>query len=394
MAASRSSAVGQGLAEVRTAVGTLIAYATGPGDVASDGDGPHSPFTSALLDHIATPGLEVRQVLGRVRNAVLAQTRERQVPWDSSSLLGEFYFKMALPSPAPVATTPNSSSNVQPEYATDSFDERQLDLRFWEYVSVGNKAADFEAYLRGFPNGVFADLARSKLDDLRQTSGASGNAAPSTSPPAESIGVGTELTSVSPPKPAQVVAAEPPLTPTTPALPDVAPQANDARGQSAEPVIAALPVRPIAAPGPTPAEIEATLALSRETWREVQRGLTALGFSTRGTDGIPGINTRRALANWQKLSLTDPTGYLNTKQNQIILEKARPILLAPREPISANLTIGRKLNVNNAQGRLIGYIKYTDKDGSEIKSTHSGRIFLRDILLKRICCYHNRVPAI
>ena len=60
MAASRSSSVGQGLAEVRTAVGTLIAYATGPGDVASDGKGEHSPFTSALLDHIATPGLVVK----------------------------------------------------------------------------------------------------------------------------------------------------------------------------------------------------------------------------------------------------------------------------------------------------------------------------------------------
>ena len=97
MAASRSSAVGQGLAEVRTAVGTLIAYATGPGDVASDGEGEHSPFTAALLDHIATPGLEVRQVLGRVRDEVLKQTGERQVPWDSSSLRGEFYFKPAAP---------------------------------------------------------------------------------------------------------------------------------------------------------------------------------------------------------------------------------------------------------------------------------------------------------
>jgi uncharacterized caspase-like protein len=106
LAASRSAAVGQGLAKVRTTVGTLIAYATGPGDVASDGDGEHSPFTTALIEHIGTPGLEVRQVLGRVRNAVLEQTGDRQVPWDSSSLRGEFYFK----EPEPVVATPEPKS--------------------------------------------------------------------------------------------------------------------------------------------------------------------------------------------------------------------------------------------------------------------------------------------
>ncbi len=55
---------------MRTAVGTLIAYATGPGDVAADGPGEHSPFTKALLDHIGTPGLEVRVILSRVREKV------------------------------------------------------------------------------------------------------------------------------------------------------------------------------------------------------------------------------------------------------------------------------------------------------------------------------------
>jgi uncharacterized caspase-like protein len=83
--ASRSTAVGEGLAEVRAAAGTLIAYATAPGQVALDGEGEHSPFTAALLEHIDTPGLEVRQVLGRVRGAVLDVTGDRQVPWDSSS---------------------------------------------------------------------------------------------------------------------------------------------------------------------------------------------------------------------------------------------------------------------------------------------------------------------
>ena len=168
MAASRSSTVGQGLAEVRTAVGTLIAYATGPGDVASDGKGEHSPFTSALLDHIATPGLEVRQVLGRVRDEVLKQTGERQVPWDSSSLRGEFYFKPSAPEPEPESRQrhPCRSRALRFRSATGGFDERQIDLGFWESMRGSGKAADFEAYLQSFPNGIFAALARSKLEDL------------------------------------------------------------------------------------------------------------------------------------------------------------------------------------------------------------------------------------
>ena len=74
MGATRSAAVGQGLAQVQAALGTLVAYSTAPGEVALDGTGGHSPFTAALLEHVATPGLEVRQVLGRVRGSVYDAT--------------------------------------------------------------------------------------------------------------------------------------------------------------------------------------------------------------------------------------------------------------------------------------------------------------------------------
>ena len=60
---TRSAAVSRGLARMNGSIGTLIAYATEPDTVALDGDGPHSPFTAALLQHIGTPGLEVRQML-------------------------------------------------------------------------------------------------------------------------------------------------------------------------------------------------------------------------------------------------------------------------------------------------------------------------------------------
>jgi Tfp pilus assembly protein PilF len=71
--------------------GTLIAFATAPGQVALDGEGANSPFSAALSRHIGTPGLEVQQMLTRVRAEVVATTRSKQVPWSNSSLLGEVY---------------------------------------------------------------------------------------------------------------------------------------------------------------------------------------------------------------------------------------------------------------------------------------------------------------
>ena len=71
--------------------GTLIAFATAPGQVALDGEGANSPFSAALSRHIGTPGLEVQQMLTRVRAEVVAATKTKQVPWSNSSLLGEVY---------------------------------------------------------------------------------------------------------------------------------------------------------------------------------------------------------------------------------------------------------------------------------------------------------------
>jgi tetratricopeptide (TPR) repeat protein len=71
--------------------GTLIAFATAPGQVALDGEGANSPFSAALSRHIGTPGLEVQQMLTRVRAEVVASTKSKQVPWSNSSLLGEVY---------------------------------------------------------------------------------------------------------------------------------------------------------------------------------------------------------------------------------------------------------------------------------------------------------------
>src|SRR5882757_1976155 len=107
--AVRSVTVLSGLAGYSNlGTGTLIAFSTAPGAVALDGNGSNSPFTKALARHVRTPGLEVRQMLTRVRADVAAETRGKQIPWDNSSLLGEVYLAgLGKPEPQRVDVPPS-----------------------------------------------------------------------------------------------------------------------------------------------------------------------------------------------------------------------------------------------------------------------------------------------
>lgn len=100
----------RGLAAVDAAAGTLIAYATAPGSVAEDGDGRNGVYTEALLDALSRPGLQAEQVFKQVRVRVAERTAERQIPWESSSLTGNFVFNQSGPpaggSPPPLALAP------------------------------------------------------------------------------------------------------------------------------------------------------------------------------------------------------------------------------------------------------------------------------------------------
>ena len=84
-----------GLAQVDAPTGTLIAYATAPGRVASDGTGQNGLYTSELLKQMRVPGLSATEMFMRVRAEVMKQTGNKQVPWEASSLVGSFYFSGA-----------------------------------------------------------------------------------------------------------------------------------------------------------------------------------------------------------------------------------------------------------------------------------------------------------
>ncbi|MGB3280219.1 MAG: caspase family protein [Pseudorhodobacter sp.] len=89
-----TGASADGLARLQTGVGTFVAFATEPGAVTFDGagDAPNSPFTTALLEHIETPGISISDLMIEVRNEVEERTLRRQTPWDQSSLREQFYF--------------------------------------------------------------------------------------------------------------------------------------------------------------------------------------------------------------------------------------------------------------------------------------------------------------
>lgn len=93
-ARSFRSSAGQGLAYMDAPTGIIIAYATAPGKTASDGPGKNGIYTSELIRQIQTPELRLVDMFNRVRKAVRTRTNGRQIPWESTSLEGAFYFKL------------------------------------------------------------------------------------------------------------------------------------------------------------------------------------------------------------------------------------------------------------------------------------------------------------
>ena len=90
-------AASRGLATMSAPTGTLIAYSTAPGQVAADGGSLNSPYTAALAEAIAEPGVPLELMFKNVRDAVLKATQGRQTPWEASSLTGADFYLAATP---------------------------------------------------------------------------------------------------------------------------------------------------------------------------------------------------------------------------------------------------------------------------------------------------------
>lgn len=155
----RGRSAERGLAVVSAPAGAFVAYAAGPGQKAQDGDpGGNGIFTGELVKVLAEPAMKIEDVFKRVSANVRDRTGGRQVPWVQASLQGDFYFGPP-PGSAPVAAAPSAP---QPAPGLDR------EGMFWSSIQTSTSAADYEEYLRQFPNGVFAGLARNKIAALAE----------------------------------------------------------------------------------------------------------------------------------------------------------------------------------------------------------------------------------
>jgi Caspase domain/Putative peptidoglycan binding domain len=257
---TRSVAVRTGLAEMKSGEGTLIAFATGPGQTALDGEaGANSPFTRALIANIAQPGVEIQQAMTAVRAQVNEETNKGQLPWGHTNLIGAVYLNPAAAPSNVVAAT----SGTIPAAVSSSASTGEAELEFWRSVKDSNKPEELNAYLATYPNGQFKSLALARIASL--DSGAANNATRNLTKgvdPAVFTEQGTEVS-------------------------------------------------------------EDQIGLDKTKRRDVQRRLTGLGFDTK-LSGAFDDETRGVIKRWQAARGYPSTGYLTKLQHKALLAEALP----------------------------------------------------------------------
>lgn len=159
-----------GLAQMRAPEGTLVSYATQPGNVAQDGSDGHSPYTKALAGTIKRGGLDLFETFNEVGLSVKRSTGGSQQPWVSSSPIdGKFYFTSppaAIASASPSSTGSGSAAMSAVPVAPQSVDTRTLERDVWEAIKGSTKSEVFDKFLHDFPNGVFAGAAHERFVSL------------------------------------------------------------------------------------------------------------------------------------------------------------------------------------------------------------------------------------
>lgn len=149
----------RGLRMMSPPSGTMILYATEPGNVAADGEGENGVFTEHLLKAIDTPGLSVEEAFKQTAIAVKQETRGKQVPWYEGIILGQFSFiplgssaGIEKPMMAPAQNNTSASS----------------EMVFWQSVDSRPTQSGYEAYLQAYPDGVFASLASARIKEMKK----------------------------------------------------------------------------------------------------------------------------------------------------------------------------------------------------------------------------------
>jgi uncharacterized caspase-like protein len=140
----------KGLSQMDAPTQTLLAFATSPGNVASDGDGANGLYTENLLREIKVPEAKVEDVFKRVRLGVRRKSNGAQIPWESTSLEEDFWF------------LPPKDMKAQSEAEKEKLFEEELAL--WERLKASTDVAPLEEFLRRYPSGPFSELAQLQLE--------------------------------------------------------------------------------------------------------------------------------------------------------------------------------------------------------------------------------------
>jgi uncharacterized membrane protein YgcG len=160
---TRGVKVQTGLAEMKSGEGTLIAFATGPGQTALDGqEGTNSPFTRALMANIAKPGVEIQEAMTKVRAQVNEETNRGQLPWGHTNLIGSVYLNPAA------AAKPGGHAEVPNTPAVTTGSTPEVELEFWRSIKDSNKPEELNAYLTSYPNGQFKAIALARIASLQE----------------------------------------------------------------------------------------------------------------------------------------------------------------------------------------------------------------------------------
>ncbi len=169
--AAGTRAVARGLVGF-DADGVLVIYAAAPGQTATDGDGFNSPFAKSLAKHLEQPDLPLQMLGGAVRDDVRAATGGNQRPFVSGSITGTpVYLVKPSPTQSKPAAIPAATTR-SPAASLSTANRATMDALMWRGANAAGSLTAYQAYIKEFPEGLFADLANKNIARLRGSTGA------------------------------------------------------------------------------------------------------------------------------------------------------------------------------------------------------------------------------
>ena len=155
--ATGTRSITRGLARIDAPAGSIVAYATAPGQVAQDGDNGNSPYATALAEHIATPGLSLEDVFRKVRITVSEKTGGAQMPWEETSLTQEVLLAGDASAAPPVVATPAPAPTAAPDVQS---------AHAYQLAVASNTVDAYSSFIGKFPTAKETPLAMRNIEML------------------------------------------------------------------------------------------------------------------------------------------------------------------------------------------------------------------------------------